>query len=280
MLYKKRYESSVNAFHEELEILQEAIKRTKEAEDSINNLRDNYRQVIIKVESFINSIANTPKEFNIDFGTIDSNADDMRDVHNTDRFEHQVRISLKASNYMMTTGAVLLAWAGHSSKGNNSGDKDLSSNIANGSDNAIDDDSLVLSSEESEEDDNLSVPENESDIMSLIRGGAGLLGGPLLGAGIIIRPITYYTKSNEIYKEVESIKKDCARLEKYILSVEEVKTKTIDTYRVVETKLGELTYLRGADYKNLEEIEKDRLWVLKEFVENLLALLHKTIEVE
>lgn len=280
MLYKKRYESSVNAFHEELEILQEAIKRTKEAEDSINNLRDNYRQVIIKVESFINSIANTPKEFNIDFGTIDSNADDMRDVHNTDRYEHQVRISLNASNFMMSTGAVLLAWAGYSSKGNNSGDEDLSSNIANGSDNAIDDDSLVLSSEESEEDDNLSVPENESDIMSLIRGGAGLLGGLLLGAGIIIRPITYYTKSNEIYKEVESIKEDCARLEKYILSVEEVKTKTIDTYRVVETKLGELTYLRGADYKNLEEIEKDRLWVLKEFVENLLALLHKTIEVE
>lgn len=280
MLYKKRYESSVNAFHEELEILQEAIKRTKEAEDSINNLRDNYRQVIIKVESFINSIANTPKEFNIDFGTIDSNADDMRDVHNTDRYEHQVRISLNASNFMMSTGAVLLAWAGYSSKGNNSGDEDLSSNLANGSDNAIDDDSLVLSSEESEEDDNLSVPENESDIMSLIRGGAGLLGGLLLGAGIIIRPITYYTKSNEIYKEVESIKEDCARLEKYILSVEEVKTKTIDTYRVVETKLGELTYLRGADYKNLEEIEKDRLWVLKEFVENLLALLHKTIEVE
>lgn len=280
MLYKKRYESSVNAFHEELEILQEAIKRTKEAEDSINNLRDNYRQVIIKVESFINSIANTPKEFNIDFGTIDSNADDMRDVHNTDRYEHQVRISLNASNFMMSTGAVLLAWAGYSSKGNNSGDEDLSSNIANGSDNAIDVDSLVLSSEESEEDDNLSVPENESDIMSLIRGGAGLLGGLLLGAGIIIRPITYYTKSNEIYKEVESIKEDCARLEKYILSVEEVKTKTIDTYRVVETKLGELTYLRGADYKNLEEIEKDRLWVLKEFVENLLALLHKTIEVE
>ena len=280
MLYKKRYESSVNAFHEELEILQEAIKRTKEAEDSINNLRDNYRQVIIKVESFINSIANTPKEFNIDFGTIDSNADDMRDVHNTDRYEHQVRISLNASNFMMSTGAVLLAWAGYSSKGNNSGDEDLSSYIANGSDNAIDDDSLVLSSVESEEDDNLSVPENESDIMSLIRGGAGLLGGLLLGAGTIIRPITYYTKSNEIYKEVESIKKDCARLEKYILSVEEVKTKTIDTYRVVETKLGELTYLRGADYKNLEEIEKDRLWVLKEFVENLLALLHKTIEVE
>jgi hypothetical protein len=77
---------------------------------------------------------------------------------------------------MMSTGAVLLAWAGYSSKGNNSGDEDLSSNIANGSDNAIDDDSLVLSSEESEEDDNLSVPENESDIMSLIRGGAGLLG--------------------------------------------------------------------------------------------------------
>lgn len=277
MLYKKRYESSVNAFHDELEILQEAIKRTKEAEDSINNLRDNYRQIIIKVEDFFNSIANTPKEFNIDFGTIDSNADDMRDVHNTDRYEHQVRISLNASNYMMSTGAVLLAWAGHSSKRNNSGDEDLSSNIANWSDSAIDDDSLSLNSEE---DQDKPTPENESDFASIARESAFVLGSILLCFGTVIRPITYYTKSNEIYKEVESIKKDCARLEKYILSVEEVKTKTIDTYRVVETKLGELTYLRGADYKNLEEIEKDRLWVLKEFVENLLALLHKTIEVE
>ena len=276
MFFKKRFEDSVNAHKEETQILQNTVNEVKDAETTINSVRSECKDTIIDIEKLINSISNTPKSIYEEFSVIDADLENIADIHNTDQYVHQLEVSLKVSNALLTFGAGCLIYAGVSSIQKNEYLEDESSlqETYEGND-LYDEDSINLNS-----DSNDTGTQNESvDIEGVIKVGAFVVGSVSFGIGFLIRPISYYKKSNAIYSEVTKIKKDCDNLRKYSSNIKETATNTKDTYDTVNEILDKLLYLNGTNYNDLSEDEKTRLWELVKYAKIISELLHKKLEV-
>lgn len=276
MFFRKRFEDSVNAHKEETQILQNTVNEVKDAETTINLVRSECKDTIIDIEKLINSISNTPKSIYEEFSVIDADLENIADIHNTDLYVHQLEVSLKVSNALLTFGAGCLIYAGVSSIQKNEYIEDESSlqETYEGND-LYDEDSINLNS-----DSNDTGTQNESvDIEGVIKVGAFVVGSVSFGIGFLIRPISYYKKSNAIYSEVTKIKKDCDNLRKYSSNIKETATNTKDTYDTVNEILDKLLYLNGTNYNDLSEDEKTRLWELVKYAKIISELLHKKLEV-
>ena len=276
MFFRKRFEGSVNAHKEETQILQNTVNEVKDAETAINSVRSECKDTIIDIEKLINSISNTPKSIYEEFSVIDADLENIADIHNTDLYVHQLEVSLKVSNALLTFGAGCLIYAGVSSIQKNEYIEDESSlqETYEGND-LYDEDSINLNS-----DSNDTGTQNESvDIEGVIKVGAFVVGSVSFGIGFLIRPISYYKKSNAIYSEVTKIKKDCDNLRKYSSNIKETATNTKDTYDTVNEILDKLLYLNGTNYNDLSEDEKTRLWELVKYAKIISELLHKKLEV-
>lgn len=276
MIFKKRFEDSVNAHKEETQILQNTVNEVKDAETTINLVRSECKDTIIDIEKLINSISNTPKSIYEEFSVIDADLENIADIHNTDQYVHQLEVSRKVSNALLTFGAGCLIYAGVSSIQKNEYIEDESSLQKTYEDNDLyDEDSLNMNS-----DSNDTGTQNESvDIEGVIKVGAFVVGSVSFGIGFLIRPISYYKKSNAIYSEVTKIKKDCDNLRKYSSNIKETATNTKDTYDTVNEILDKLLYLNGTNYNDLSEDEKTRLWELVKYAKIITELLHKKLEV-
>lgn len=276
MFFKKRFEDSVNAHKEETQILQNTVNEVKDAEATINSVRSECKDTIIDIEKLINSISNTPKSIYEEFSVIDADLENIADIHNTDQYVHQLEVSLKVSNALLTFGAGCLIYAGVSSIQKNEYLEDESSlqETYEGND-LYNEYSINLNS-----DSNDTGTQNESvDIEGVIKVGAFVVGSVSFGIGFLIRPISYYKKSNAIYSEVTKIKKDCDNLRKYSSNIKETATNTKDTYDTVNEILDKLLYLNGTNYNDLSEDEKTRLWELVKYAKIISELLHKKLEV-
>lgn len=276
MIFKKRFEDSVNAHKEETQILQNTVNEVKDAETTINLVRSECKDTIIDIEKLINSISNTPKSIYEEFSVIDADLENIGDIHNTDQYVHQLEVSIKVSNALLTFGAGCLIYAGVSSIQKNEYIEDESSlqETYEGND-LYDEESLYLNS-----DSNDTGTQNESvDIEGVIKVGAFVVGSVSFGIGFLIRPISYYKKSNAIYSEVTKIKKDCDDLRRYSSNIKETATNTKDTYDTVNEILDKLLYLNGTNYNDLSEDEKTRLWELVKYAKIITELLHKKLEV-
>lgn len=276
MFFKKRFDDSVNAHKEETQILQNTVNEVKDAENTINSVRSECKDTIIDIEKLINSISNTPKSIYEEFSVIDADLENIADIHNTDQYVHQLEVSLKVSNALLTFGAGCLIYAGVSSIQKNEYIEDESSlqETYEGND-LYDEDSINLNSDSNDTD-----TQNESvDIEGVIKVGAFVVGSVSFGIGFLIRPISYYKKSNAIYSEVTKIKKDRDNLRKYSSNIKETVTNTKDTYDTVNEILDKLLYLNGTNYNDLSEDEKTRLWELVKYAKIISELLHKKLEV-
>lgn len=63
MFFKKRFENAIKSHESETIILQNTVNEAIKNEESINQLGKHYKSIIPNIEKLINSIANTPKEF-------------------------------------------------------------------------------------------------------------------------------------------------------------------------------------------------------------------------
>ena len=112
MFFKERFENAIKAHRSETIILQNTVNEAIKNEESINKLRDSNKSIIQNIEKLINSIANTPKEFYDEFEALRSDYDNITELHNTEKYEHKLEVSLKVSNRFLTVGASILAGAG------------------------------------------------------------------------------------------------------------------------------------------------------------------------
>ena len=94
MFFKERFENAIKAHRSETIILQNTVNEAIKNEESINKLRDSNKSIIQNIEKLINSIANTPKEFDDEFEALRSDYDNITELHNTEKYEHKLEVSL------------------------------------------------------------------------------------------------------------------------------------------------------------------------------------------
>ena len=276
MLPKKRFENAVNDYNEETQVLKNTVNEVKNAEATINSLRLKCKDLIIDIDQLINSIANTPKSINNEFDIINADLDSITDIHNTDLYLHQLKVSLNVSNALLTFGAGCLIFAGVSSIQKNEYIEDENALQETYEDNDLyGDDYPILNSDNNDTD----TPNGSVDIEGIIKVGAFVLGGVSFGIGSVIRPISYYKKSNAIYSEIEKIKKDCDNLRRYSSKINETTINTKNTYDTVNELLDILIYLNVRNYNDLSEDEKTRLWELVKYAKIVSELLRQKLEV-
>jgi len=276
MLPKKRFENAVNDYNEETQVLKNTVNEVKNAEATINSLRLKCKDLIIDIDQLINSIANTPKSINNEFDIINADLDSITDIHNTDLYLHQLKVSLNVSNALLTFGAGCLIFAGVSSIQKNEYIEDENALQETHEDNDLyGDDSPILNSDNNDTD----TPNGSVDIEGIIKVGAFVLGGVSFGISSVIRSISYYKKSNAIYSEIEKIKKDCDNLRRYSSKINETTINTKNTYDTVNELLDKLIYLNGRNYNDLSEDEKTRLWELVKYAKIVSELLRQKLEV-
>jgi 5-bromo-4-chloroindolyl phosphate hydrolysis protein len=112
MFFKKRFENTIKAHESETIVLQTTVNEAIKNEESINQLREDNNSIIPNIEKLINSIANTPKEFDDEFEALHSDYDNITELHSTEKYEHKLEVFRKVSNWFITVGASLLAGVG------------------------------------------------------------------------------------------------------------------------------------------------------------------------
>lgn len=266
MFFKKRYENVKNALETENIALKNIINELKNKEESLNQLRKNNAIIIPNIEKLINSIANTPKEFNDKIETIHSNYDKIAELHNIDKYEQQLKKSLNMSKLFLTAGASLIG---------------ISMVVPNENKKYNEEDTLEETADDELYNDpeiqaKTEPPENTENIIKRI---LALLGVFSVAAGTVIRPISYYKASRKIEKQVSEIKEDLCQLNKYKADLSELHNKTDQTCSTVKKLYESLSYLFNCDYMKLSDQEKTKLFVLVKYAETISELLHRKLEV-
>lgn len=272
MLFKKKFENAIKSHESETIILQNTVNEAIKNEESINQLRKDNKSIIPNIEKLINSIANTPKEFDDEFETIHSNYNTVTELHSTEKHEHKLEVSLKVSNWFLTVGASLLAGVGISMVVPNDYNKYSEENT----EKEIENNELEADSELQDE----SEASNDSDNAAvIIKGVLALLGVGSVAIGTVIRPISYFHAARKIEEQVSGIKESVSQLNKYIADLSELYSNTDNTFNIVHQLYDSLFYLFDCDYMKISDQEKTRLWELVKYANVISELLHKNLEV-
>ena len=272
MFFKKRFENAIKSHESETIILQNTVNEAIKNEEYINQLRKDNKSIIPNIEKLINSIANTPKEFDDEFEALHSDYDNITQLHGTEKYEHKLEVSLKVSNWFLTVGASLLAGVGISMVVPNDYNKYSEENT----EKEIENNELEADSELQDE----SETSNDSDNTAvIIKGVLAILGVGSVAIGTVIRPISYFHAARKIEEQVSEIKKSINQLNKYIADLSELYSNTDNTFNIVHQLYDSLFYLFDCDYMKISDQEKTRLWELVKYANVISELLHKKLEV-
>lgn len=272
MFFKKRFENAIKVHESETIVLQNTVNEAIKKEESINQLREDNKSIIPNIEKLINSIANTPKEFDDEFEALHSDYDNITKLHSTEKYEHKLEVSLKVSNWFLTVGASLLAGVGISMVVPN----DYTQYSEEAPLEEIDNNELY--SDLSTQDE--SEASNDSDNATfIIKGILALLGVGSVAIGAVIRPISYFHAARKIEEQVSGIKESVNQLNKYIADLSELYSNTDNTFKTVHQLYDSLLYLFNCDYMKISDQEKTRLWELVKYAKIVSELLRQKLEV-
>lgn len=272
IFFKKRFENAIKSHESETIILQNTVNEAIKNEESINQLRKDNKSIIPNIEKLINSIANTPKEFDDEFEALHSNYDNITQLHGTEKYEHKLEVSLKVSNCFLTVGASLLAGVGISMVVPN----DYNEYSEEAPLEEIDNNELYSDLEPHDESEATNDSDNATVIIKVI---LALLGGGSVVIGTVIRPISYFNAARKIEEQVSGIKESVNQLDKYIADLSELYSNTDNTFTTVHQLYDSLFYLFDCDYMKISDQEKTRLLELVKYAKIISELLHKKLEV-
>lgn len=272
MFFKKRFENAIKAHKSETIVLQNTVNEAIKNEESINQLREDNKLIIQNIEELINSIANTPKEFDDEFEALHSDYDNITELHSTEKYEHKLEVFLKVSNWFLTVGASLLAGVGISMIVPN----DYNEYSEEHSLEEVDNNELYSGLEPQDESE---VTNDSDNATVIIKGILAILGVGSVAIGTVIRPISYFHAARKIEEQVSEIKKSVNQLNKYIADLSGLYSNTVDTFNTVHQLYDSLFYLFDCDYVKISDQEKTRLWELVKYASVISELLHRKLEV-